>query len=245
LHAFHLEQEIKMTFEEKYEPQTVAELIFGDKIAQATCLRYATGQPYKPLMLWGPPGTAKTTTARVIVRERYRAAGYDGSIEEFNAADLTREDYPMLANAAAFLRVNGCDPLILINEFDEIERDDQAKFRSWMDAHKWINLIVTTNEQPGVKGTKQKLIPALCSRFDRVELAPPSLADCVPRAQAILQQEGHVVSQSIVRGLLGTFVGDIRDLMPILEQASEQLQRGSHPPTPRPKLQMVVSPTQK
>lgn len=230
-----------MTFEDKYEPQTVAELIFADKAAQATCRRYATGKPYKPLMLWGPHGTAKTTTARVIVRERYRAAGYDGAIEEFNGAELTPDDFKKLSNIGSFLRVTTGDPIVLINEFDEFERDVQAKFRSWMDDHKWINLVVTTNEQPGVQGVKQKIMGPLQSRFERVELAPPSLLNCIPRAQAILQQEGFSVSTQDLRVLLSTFTGDIRDMLPLLEEGIEDLRQGTSPQPPKPSLQVVSS----
>jgi len=229
-----------MTFEDKYEPQTVAELIFADKAAQATCQRYATGKPYKPLMLWGPPGTAKTTTARVIVRERYRTAGYDGTIEEFNGAELTPDDFEKLSNIGSFLRFNAGDPIVLINEFDEFERDVQAKFRAWMDNNKWINLLVTTNEQPSVQGVRQKLMPALQSRFERVELAPPSLQDCLPRAQAILQQ-GFTVSTQDMRVLLSTFNGDIRDMLPLLEEGVEQLRQVQHPQPPKPSLTVVSS----
>lgn len=229
-----------MTFEDKYEPRSFAELIFADKAAQATCRRYATSKPYKPLMLWGPPGTAKTTTARVIVRERYRFAGHTGDIEEFNAAELSPADFETLANVGAYLRFTVGDPLILINEFDEFERDVQAKFRAWMDRHKWINLVVTTNEQPGVQGVKQKLMPAIQSRFERVELAPPSLSDCLSRAQSIMQQEGFTVSLQNLQGLLGTFNGDLRDMMPLLEEAVEQLRAIQMPPPPPMPVPTVV-----
>jgi len=230
-----------MTFEDKYEPQTVAELIFADKAAQATCQRYATGKPYKPLMLWGPPGTAKTTTARVIVRERYRAAGYDGPVEEFNGADLKPADFNKLLNAANMLQFTCGEALLLINEFDEIAEQDQPKFRSWMDDHKSVNLIVTTNEQPGVQGVKQKIMRPLQSRFERVELAPPSLQNCLPRAHAILQQEGLTVSTQDVRVLLSTFNGDIRDMLPLLEEGIEHLRQGQLPQPPKPSLTVVPS----
>ena len=228
-----------MNFEEKYEPQTFAELIFAEQTAQATCERYATGKPYKPLMLWGEPGTAKTTTARVIVRERFRAAGFDGVIEEFNAVDLSPDDFDMLLNVASLQRLNTGDPILLINEFDEFEKGDQAKFRGWMGKHKWVNLIVTTNEKPGVQGVRQKLMPALRSRFERVELKPPSLADCLPRAQDILKQEGINVSQAQLSSLLSTFNGDIRDMMPVLEEAVEQFRNSTLPPPPKPKFKIV------
>lgn len=225
-----------MTFEERYEPQRFSELIFADPIARATCNQYASGHPYKPLMLWGPPGTAKTTTARVIIRERYRLAGYDGDIHEFNGADMKPEGLKTLTNIGSLLEVTMGDPILLINELDEFDDKAQAKFRAWMDAHKWCKLIVTTNEQPGVNGVRQKLIPALQSRFVRVELGPPSLQDCLPRVVNILQQEGFTVSTQDVRVLLSTFNGDIRDMLPLLEEATDKL-RQSHTQTSQPQPQ--------
>ncbi|EDM69591.1 replication factor C small subunit [Roseobacter sp. AzwK-3b] len=234
-----------MTFEKKYEPLTVAELIFADPIAQATCQRYAAGKAYKPLMLWGPPGTAKTTTARVIIRERYRAAGHTGAIEEFNGAELTAKEIANLSSIQMLQRLTGKVPIILINEFDEMDRDTQAKFRAWMEKHKGIELVVTTNEQPGVQGVKQKIMPALQSRFERVELAPPSLQDCLPRAQAIMQQEGFAVSTHALQMLLSTFNGDIRDMLPRLEEGVEQLRQGLQLHPPKPSLTVVPTHTDK
>jgi replication-associated recombination protein RarA len=98
--------ENEMSFEEKYEPKHFSELVFADPVTKAICDRYATSKPYKPLMLWGPPGTAKTTTARVIVRERFRLAGCDGLFEEFNGADLTSKDFDKLVRVADYLKLH-------------------------------------------------------------------------------------------------------------------------------------------
>lgn len=212
-----------MTFEDKHEPKTMNELVFADATARQTCERYAFKKPSKPLMLWGPPGTAKTTTARVIVRERYRTAGYDGAIEEFNGAELTSADFDTLLNVANMLNFAFGDAVLLINEIDELDKAEQAAFRSLMDKHKWVKLIVTTNEQPGVQGVKQKLMPALQSRFERVELAPPSLTDWLPRAQQIFYAEGLSVTQAQLQNLFSTFNGDFRDALPILEEAIDAL----------------------
>jgi len=130
---------------------------------------------------------------------------------------------------------------LLINEFDEIAEQDQPKFRSWMDDHKSVNLIVTTNEQPGVQGVKQKIMRPLQSRFERVELAPPSLLNCLPRAHGILQQEGFTVSTQDVRVLLSTFNGDLRDMLPLLEEGVEQLRQVQQPQPPKPSLTVVPS----
>jgi replication factor C subunit 3/5 len=217
-----------MRFDDKHEPQSFNELIFADEIAKNTCARYVYSTPYKPLLLWGEPGTAKTTTARVIVKERLRKNGYNDDIEELNGAGFKMEKMERkLLNLASLQRTIAGEAFIIINEFDEIERDEQAKFRAFMDQYKSMSFVVTTNEQPSTFGAKQKLMPALLSRFELVELKKPSVEDCLARAQDIFTLEGHTVSHANLRVLLANFSGDIRDFLPIVEQAVDQLNAAS------------------
>lgn len=229
-----------MNIEQKYAPQRFADLVFADSSVESVCRRYATSKPHKPLMLWGPPGTAKTTTARVIIKERHGLVNYDSGLEEFNGAELSSDNFELLLNTASMLKLDTGDPILIINEFDELPKDDQPKFRAWMDRWKWIKLVVTTNEKPGIQGVRQKLMPALVSRFECVELAPPSLNDLLPRARFIFQQEGYPVSESELRKLLGTYSGDVRDVLPLIEAGLEALkQQGKQPVQSKPKLHVV------
>ena len=229
-----------MQLKDKYEPKQFSDLIFADPIARNTCYRYATSTPSKPLMLWGPPGTAKTTTARVILAARCGLEWSEIDYPEFNGAEITSADFTKLENTANWLSLNGQAPIVLLNEFDEIEKADQPRFRAWMDRNRWLNLIVTTNEKPGVSGTHQKIMPALVSRFELVELDHPSVDHIIPRVQEIFESEGHPVAQSQLRRLLGDFSGDLRDMIPVIEQVMVQMTHNPPQPTPRPPQLTVV-----
>ena len=210
-----------MRFDIKHEPQRFAELIFAEQAARDICERYAFGTPYKSLMLWGEPGTAKTTTARTIAKERLGGKDY---IAELDGAGFKMDKMEAkIINSASMQRISVGEAIVIINEFDELDRAEQAKFRAFMSQFTSINYIVTTNEKPSVFGAKQKLMPALLSRFEVVELVKPKLDDCLPRVQQIFADEGYVVTEAKLRTLLASFSGDIRDLLPLVETAVVQL----------------------
>lgn len=213
-----------MRFDEKHEPQCFKELIFADATARSICERYVKNKPYKSLLLWGEPGTAKTTTARVIMKERLAQNGYHDNFEELNGAGFKVDKMEeTMINLASMLRYSAGEEILIINELDGLDRNEQAKFRAFMDKFKFISFIATTNEKPGVFGMKQLLMPALLSRFEVVELAQPKPEDCYLRAQEIFASEGHAVTEASLKVLLANFTGDIRELLPAIESALEQL----------------------
>lgn len=231
-----------MNFDTKHAPKVFGELVFANDAAREICEGYVRHRPHKHLMLWGPAGTGKTATARVIVQSRYRTAQFFGAPIEYNGADFTKDTFDKLYGDLNYLSFQTNDPMVVINEFDEMNRDLQAKFRAWMDKWPMMKFVVTTNEKPGVHGVTQKIMPSLLSRFTRVELSPPSLDDWLPRAQSILAAEGHMVSLDDLRLLLGTYTGDVRDMLPTIEMALASLQP---PPAvqakSKPVLQVVSS----
>lgn len=231
-----------MNFDEKHAPVVFDDLVFADRSARDICETYVLYKPYKPLMLWGPPGTGKTATARVIVQQRYRAAGFEGDIVEHDGADFTEKTFETLYNELNYLNLYVGDPLVLINEFDEMDRQMQAKFRSWMAQWPRMQFVATTNEKPGIQGVVQRIMPSLVSRFMCVELRPPSLDDWLPRAQMIFASEGCTVSTDDLKQLLRTYNGDVRDMLPIMEAAINQMANTSPARAKaRPALQVIAS----
>jgi replication-associated recombination protein RarA len=160
----------------------------------------------------------------------------------YNGADFTEATLKKLYGNLNLLSMQTDDPIVILNEIDELDRRMQAKFRAWMDEWSMMKFVVTTNAMPGVAGVVEQIMPALVSRFTSVELRPPSLDDWLPRAQAIFAAEGHAVSTPDLKLLLGTYNGDVRDMLPQIERALVEL-RTSQPVArkPKPVLQVFTS----
>lgn len=214
-----------MSISRSYEPTRFDELVFASSVSRNICEAYVLGHSHlarDPLLLYGPPGSGKTAAARVIAQERC-ALGQGARLDEFNGSDLTPSDFSSLGSTAAFHRVFFGNPVLIINELDELGEQGQHAFRSWRDKHPHIELIATTNEPAGTPAICRKLRPAVISRFQCVELAAPSLADIKPRMTAIFGAEGVPITDADLDELLGTFRGDLRDALRVVDRVISQL----------------------
>jgi len=59
-----------MRFEDKYQPRVFEDLIFEEARIKQQLRYYAINQRHRHLLLYGPPGTAKTTACVVIANAR-------------------------------------------------------------------------------------------------------------------------------------------------------------------------------
>lgn len=112
----------------------------------------------------------------------------------------------------------GTPAIIVIDEIDEIEEAFPGKTRTFIEQHKSVQLLASTNYI-------KKLKPALQSRMRCVEVKKPSPMDWVPRAHAILTAEGANVTTTIVQQLMANFTGDARDFIDYLEEQVDAARR--------------------
>jgi replication factor C subunit 3/5 len=172
-----------MTFVERHRPRSVQDLVFADPTVAAIIDRYAYRRPTKPLLLYGAPGTGKSKAI-------------------FNK---------ILNMAQIQMWPRGTPAIIVIDEIDEFEDKLPGKTRTFVEQHKSVQLLASTNYIKKIK-------PALQSRMRCVEVKKPSNADWVPRAHAILTAEGATVSHNDVQQLMQNFTGDARDFIDYLEE---------------------------
>jgi DNA polymerase III delta prime subunit len=201
-----------MTFEERHRPKAVQDLVFADPTVAATITRYATVRPSKPLLLYGEPGTGKSEALRLIVEAQFAQAGIASDDFTVNGADAGKGLFDKILNMAQMqMWAPGMPALIIIDEIDEVEDALPGKTRTFIEQHKSVQLLASTNYV-------KKLKPALQSRMRCVEVKKPLNTDWVTRAQAILAAEGARVTQSGVAQLLQNFSGDARDFIDYMEE---------------------------
>jgi DNA polymerase III delta prime subunit len=161
--------------------------------------------------------------AKVVV-----GTGQDGC-RSSNGADTAKNIYDKILNMAQIqMWPAGTPALIVVDEIDELEEALPGKTRTFIEQHKSVQLLASTNYI-------KKLKPALQSRMRCVEVKKPSPLDWVPRAHAILTAEGATVTQANVRQLMQNFTGDARDFIDYLEEQVHAAQQFASAASSRPR----------
>lgn len=163
------------------------------------------------LLLWGPPGTGKTTLAQIIAQESKRPF-YTLSAINSGVKDIREVIEKAKQSGGLFTTKN---PILFI---DEIHRFSKSQQDSLLEAVEkgWITLIGATTENPSFE-----VIPALLSRCQVYILNAFTKSDLEALLQRAIATDIHFKSKKIVlqetEALLRLSGGDGRKLLNTLE----------------------------
>ena len=194
----------------RLRPVTLEELVGQQHVlAPGSALRRAIEEDRPPSMiLFGPPGTGKTTIAR-IVAERTGAA-----FEEISAVSARVDDVrAVISRARDRLGGNGLRTILFI---DEIHRFNKAQQDSVLHAVEdgLVTLIGATTENPYFEVNSALL--SRCTVIELQALSDDELVEILERGAATL----GAVAEPAVLALLATRAGgDARAALQILELA--------------------------
>ncbi len=196
----------------RLRPSTLDELVGQQHVlGPGSALRVAIEQDRPPSMiLFGPPGTGKTTIAR-IVAERTGAA-----FEEISAVSARVDDVRgIIARARERLGANGLRTILFI---DEIHRFNKAQQDSVLHAVEdgLVTLIGATTENPYFEVNSALL--SRCTVIELLALSDEDIAVIVDRGAAALDTTASDEVKSLIAERAG---GDARGALQILELAHE------------------------
>jgi putative ATPase len=192
----------------RMRPATLAEVVGQEHLlAEGSALRRAIeeGRPHS-MLLYGPPGSGKTTLARIV------AGAADAAFEELSAVQVGRAEVRGVIERAAHRRqANGQRTVFFL---DEIHRFNKAQQDALLPAVEegLVTLIGATTENPYFEVNS-----ALLSRMQVYELAPLSAANVA----VLLRRTGASIDDDALEFLAERSGGDARTALGALELAAE------------------------
>lgn len=163
------------------------------------------------LILWGPPGTGKTTLAQIMAQESKRPF-YTLSAINSGVKDIREVIEKAKQSGGLFTAKN---PILFIDEIHRFSKSQQDSLLAAVEKG-WITLIGATTENPSFE-----VIPALLSRCQVYILNPFSKADLETLLNRAIATDAILQSKKInlaeTEALLRLSGGDGRKLLNIFE----------------------------
>lgn len=190
---------------EKYRPKTFDEIIGLEK-NQIKLIK--KNLPH--LMLIGPPGTGKTTLARVIIKDgKYDALMLNASDER--GIDVIRKKVKSFCST---MSINGTFKVVFLDEADKLTADAQDSLRNIMETYvDTCRFILTGNKY-------NKFDPALQSRCLQMKFDNPKSDYCRMLLDTICTLERVSFTDKDIRTLVEKYHPDIRSMINALQKYS-------------------------
>lgn len=162
---------------DRLRPKTLAEVVGQEHLTgeDGALTRLIRSGSLGSMIFWGPPGTGKTTVARLLAGETGLA------FEQISAIFSGVADLKKVFEAAKLRRANGRQTLLFVDEIHRFNRAQQDSFLPVMEDGTVI-LVGATTENPSFELNAALLSRARVMVFHTLD--PDSIARLLERAEA-------------------------------------------------------------
>jgi putative ATPase len=207
----------------RMRPRTLDELVGQQHLlADGSPLRrLIEGDQPMSLLLWGPPGTGKTTIASIVSQRTNRRF-----VEVSAVAAGVKEVRAAIDSARARLAKGGTETVLFVDEVHRFSKAQQDALLPGVE-NRWVTLVAATTENPFFS-----VISPLLSRSLLLTLEPLTDEDVAEVIdQALTDERGLAGAVSLEEGARDHLVrlagGDARRALTYLEAAAGVVSTGS------------------
>ena len=182
-------------------------LVGKDGIVKKLLINQSTNLYFPSLIFWGPPGTGKTTLARIIANTLKR------EFYEFSAVNASSKEILKLVSPTP-LKLRGASPIVFVDEIHRFNKAQQDKLLPHVE-HGDIVLIGATTENPSFEVIGPLL--SRCRVLILEQLKEKDLKNIENRAMKYLKKK---LNKDAEKFLLEASNGDARVMLNVLEIAA-------------------------
>lgn len=188
-------------------PTELDDLVFSSPDTEATVRQFADYKRHENIILHGPPGTGKSTTARIIAEERGKVTGDPNVPTVIHASDIDEDNIENLWRYWSWGRLNSDQhPYVIIEEVDQLSPKLQRRLRGILDQTTVGNVILTTNNKHAID------VPLVDRCYD-IEMPAIDSEAWREKIKGIVAENGLTISDTALDGIVETSTGSGRDLI--------------------------------
>lgn len=188
-------------FVEKYRSQTLEDYVGNEQLKQIIG-KYIETNDIQNLLLYGTPGTGKTTLAKIIVKNINCDYLYINASDE-RGIDTIRDKVQGFASSASFKPIK----IIILDEADFLTIQAQASLRNIIETYsRTTRFILTCNYL-------ERIIDPLQSRCQVLKITPPSKKEAAQHVANILEMEDVSYEIANLALVVNKYYPDIRKIL--------------------------------
>jgi DNA polymerase III delta prime subunit len=188
-------------FVEKYRSKTLEDYI-GNEQLKSIVAQYIKKNDLQNLLLYGTPGTGKTTLAKLIVNNFNCDFLYINASDE-RGIDTIRDKVQGFASSASFKPIK----IIILDEADFLTIQAQASLRNIIETYsRTTRFILTCNYL-------ERIIDPLQSRCQVLKITPPSKKEVAQHVVIILDKEDITYTIEDLALVVNKHYPDVRKIL--------------------------------